>query len=68
MTARRQLLRGVRDLTRICPEPLRCTVIPSGKNGETKARRNFVRVEWWGFCARSRNSWRDCLSFCWQKH
>ena len=56
------------DLTPICPEPLRYAVIPSGKTRETKTRRNGCPRRVWGFCARSRNCWRDCLSFCWQKH
>jgi len=56
-----------RDFSPICPEPLRYTVIPSGKNRETKTRRNGYPRRVWGFCARSRDSRRDYLSFCWQK-
>ena len=36
------------------------------KNTRRKGYPGYSRRVW-GFCARSRNCWRDCLSFCWQK-
>jgi hypothetical protein len=39
----------------------------SEKTREKKTRRNGYSRSVWGFCARSRNARRDCLSFCWQK-
>ena len=68
-TSEQNMLRCLR-MHRMClppAQPLRYTVVPSGKNRETKMRRNGYPRRVWDFCARSRNSRCDYLSFCWQK-
>jgi hypothetical protein len=42
--------------------------VPQGTRMNDKKHRRLSAFMVWGFCARSRNSCRDCLSFCWQKH